>query len=180
MKLQEHYLKNVVPAMCEQFGYKNVMRVPRIVKVVLNVGVSSALKDAKAQESIKETLRLVSGQLPVAREAKKSISNFKIRKGQVVGFSVTLRGRRMQDFLERLIHLTFPRVRDFRGLRPESVDKKGSFSVGFSESVAFPEIRAGELERQHGMEITVVTNAKNREEGYALLKHLGFPFRDKK
>lgn len=176
--IQEHYKATVIPAMQEQFGYKNVMAVPRIIKVVLNVGVSSSLKDAKAQETIKETLRIITGQAVVARKARISISNFKIRKGQIVGFTTTLRGKRMYDFLERLINLTFPRVRDFRGLNPNSVDERGSFTVGFHEAVAFPEIKAGEIERQHGLEITVVTNAKSGEKGRALLKYMGFPFKN--
>ena len=162
--------------MREKFGFKNRMAVPRVVKIVLNVGVSSKLKDSKAQETIKDTLKTVSGQNPVARSAKKSVSNFKIRQGQTVGFMVTLRGARMYDFLEKLIKLTFPRMRDFRGLRSTSFDARGNFTIGLRESSAFPEIKAGDIERQHGLEITVVTNASNREHGFELLRLMGFPF----
>ena len=162
--------------MREKFGFKNPMAVPRVVKIVLNVGVSSHLKDSKAQETIKDTLKTVTGQNPVAKSAKKAVSNFKIRKGQTVGMMVTLRGPRMYDFLEKLIHLTFPRMRDFRGLRSTSFDERGNFTVGLRESSAFPEIKAGDIERQHGLEITIVTNAPNREQGLELLRLMGFPF----
>lgn len=178
MNIKEHYQKNVIPAMKEKFGYKNSLAVPRIVKVVINSGISSASKDPKARDAVKETLRLISGQQPSARKARKSISDFKIRQGQIIGFTVTLRGRRMYDFLERLLHFTFPRTRDFRGLNPDSVDASGNFSFGFNEAVAFPETRAGEVERQHGLEITVVTDAGKIEPGYELLKLMGFPFKE--
>lgn len=163
--------------MQEKFGIANRMAVPRIVKVVVHVGVSAQQKDTKVIEMMKDTLKLVTGQTPVERTAKKSISNFKIRKGQVVGFMVTLRGARMYDFLEKLIHLTLPRMRDFRGLQGTSFDEHGNFSIGLRESMAFPEIKAGDLERQHGMEVTVATNAHTREEGRALLTLFGFPFK---
>lgn len=177
MNLKEHYQKNVIPAMQEKFGYKNRMTVPRPEKVILNIGISASTKDPKAIESAKETLRMISGAQPAARVARKSISNFKIRRGQTVGLIVTLRGRRMYDFLERLIKLTLPRTRDFRGLDSRLVDRSGNLSLGLREAVAFPEAKAGEIERQHGLEITVVTNANNREEGLELLRLMGFPFR---
>ncbi|MDO8505455.1 MAG: 50S ribosomal protein L5 [bacterium] len=176
MNIKEHYDTKVIPEMREKFGFKNRMAVPRIIKIVLNVGVSSKLKDSKVQETIKDTLKTVSGQNAVARTAKKSVSNFKIRQGQTVGFMVTLRGNRMYDFLEKLIKLTFPRMRDFRGLRSTSFDARGNFTIGLRESSAFPEIKAGDMERQHGLEITVVTNASNREQGFELLRLMGFPF----
>ena len=176
MRIKEHYDTKVIPAMQEKFGFKNRMAVPRVVKIVLNVGVSSNLKDSKAQETIKDTLKTVSGQNPVAKSAKKSVSNFKIRKGQTVGLMVTLRGPRMYDFLEKLINLTFPRMRDFRGLRSTSFDERGNFTLGLRESSAFPEIKAGDIERQHGLEITVVTNASNRQQGLEMLRLMGFPF----
>ena len=179
MSLKEHFEKIVIPALREQFGYANRLTVPHIVKVVLNVGISAGNKDPKAKETIQETLRLITGQMSVAKLAKKSISNFKIRQGQTVGLMVTLRGKRMYDFLEKLVHLTFPRLRDFRGLTPTSFDERGNYSLGLRESVAFPEIKAGDSERQHGLEITVTTTAKSRKEGYALLKLMGFPFREK-
>lgn len=178
MSMQEHYRTQVVSVLKERFGYKNVMAVPKIVKVVLNIGVPSGVKEQKALQVMSETLRTIAGQNPVARPAKKSISNFKVRKGQTVGFKVTLRGKRMYDFLEKFVRLTLPRVRDFRGLDSKMVDRRGSFSIGFREAVAFPEVKAGELEHQHGLEVTVVTTAKKREEGLALLKLMGFPFRE--
>jgi len=146
---------------------------------VLNVGISSGQKDQKYLETVKETLRMISGQEPQARGARKSISNFKIREGQTVGLRVTLRGPRMYHFLEKLIKVTFPRSRDFRGLSPTTFDAHGNFTLGLRESVAFPEIKAGELAHAHGIEIGVVTTAKNKEEGLALLKQMGFPFREK-
>lgn len=176
LTFKEHYQQVAIPALQEQFGYKNRLAAPRVIKAVVNVGISSGLKDTKVLESVKETLRMITGQQPVERKARKSISNFKIRQGQVVGLSVTLRGSRMNDFLDRLVHLAFPRVRDFRGLKTTMVDGRGNLTVGFRESVAFPEVRAGETERQHGLEVTVVTNARKREEGLELLRLMGFPF----
>lgn len=179
MNIREHYSTKVVDGMKEKFHYRNIMAVPRLIKVVLNVGISSAKNDPKVMETVKDTLRLITGQQPAERKAKKSISNFKIRKGQVVGLTVTLRGKRMYDFVEKLISLTLPRVRDFRGLREETLDSHGNLTIGLREAVSFPEIKAGDMERQHGIEITVVTNAKKKEEGLALFKLLGFPFRSK-
>ncbi len=177
MTFKENYRTSVVPALQARFGYKNIMAVPRLIKVVVNVGISSAHKDPKIIEGVRETIRLTTGQQPVERKARKSISNFKIRKGQTVGLMVTLRGNRMYHFVEKLIKLTLPRVRDFRGLQPTSMDERGNYTLGFRESVAFPEVRAGELDRQHGLEVTIVTNAHSKEEGLALLKLMGFPFR---
>lgn len=179
MSLKEYYQKNVIPALQEKFGYRNRMATPSVVKVVLNVGIPAGAKDPKFLESAKETLRTISGQQPVERVARKSISNFKIRAGQTVGLMVTLRGARMYDFLEKLIRLALPRIRDFRGIPASSVDPRGNLTIGLREAVAFPEIKAGELERQHGLEVTVVTNAKTREVGLELLRLMGFPFREK-
>lgn len=179
MTLKEHYQKNVIPKLKEKFGYKNIMAVPRVKKVVVNIGIPSSQKDTKIIENVQETLRLITGQNPVARKARKSIASFKIRQGQDIGFMVTLRGNRMYDFLERLTKLTFARIRDFRGLNPNSFDANGNWSMGFRESVAFPEAAAGDTARQHGLEIVVVTTAKNKEEGLELLKGIGFPFREK-
>ena len=177
MTLKEHYHNQVVPALMAKFGYTNRMAVPRVLKVVLNVGISAGNKDPKFLESVKGTLRQITGQQPVERQARKSISNFKIRQGQVVGVMVTLRGPRMYDFLDKLIHLSLPRVRDFRGLQTSAVDAQGNFTLGLREAVAFPETKAGDMERQHGLEITVATNARKHETGLELLKLLGFPFR---
>ncbi len=176
--LADHYKKSVVPALKERFGYKNVYQVPRLDKVVLNVGLPAGSKDAKLAETAEQVLRRISGQQPVKTLAKKSISNFKIRKGMVVGLMVTLRGKRMEAFAEKLIHITLPRVRDFRGLSPKALDGRGNLSIGFKEFIAFPEIHPDEVERLHGLEVAVVTTAKTRDEGFALLKLLGFPFKD--
>ena len=179
INLKEHYNKVVIAAMQAKFGYKNILAVPHIQKVVLNVGLGSALKDQKFFESAKDTLRIITGQKSIERKARKSIANFKIRKGQTIGLSVTLRGIRMYHFIERFIKFTLPRVRDFRGLDFKALDKEGNLTVGLREVSAFPEIRAGEAERQHGLEITVVHNAATHEEGLELLKLMGFPFRTK-
>lgn len=164
--------------MVATFGYKNPMAVPKLTKVAINVGLSHGIKDPKFLDIAEGTVRRITGQQPVRTEAKKSISNFKIRKGMIVGMAVTLRGKRMYDFVEKLVRVTFPRIRDFRGLKPSSFDKRGNFTVGFRENIAFPEIRPDEIERLHGLEITVVTTAKNKEEGVALLKNIGFPFNE--
>lgn len=177
MILKEHYQHNVIPAMQAKFGFKNRLAVPRLIKVAVNVGISAANKDQKFLETAKETLRTICGQQPIERKARLSISGFKVRKGQIVGLQTTLRGPRMHDFLDKLLHLAFPRVRDFRGLQESAVDAGGNLTIGFREAVAFPEVKAGDMERQHGLEITVVTNAKKREQGLELFKLLGFPFR---
>lgn len=176
--LAQHYTKTVVPALKAQFGYTNAHEVPRLVKVVLNVGLPAGSKDAKLAETAEQVLRRISGQQPVKTLAKKSISNFKIRQGMVVGAMVTMRGKRMEAFVEKLIHITLPRVRDFRGLSPKTLDGGGNFSIGFKEFIAFPEIAPDEVERLHGLEVSVVTTAKTQEEGFALLKLLGFPFKE--
>jgi large subunit ribosomal protein L5 len=176
MSLQEKYKKEVIKALKTEFGLKNDLSVPRVTKALVTVGLSSKNKDPKLVETVENTLLRITGQRPAKTAAKKSISNFKIRKGMTVGFMVTLRGHRMYDFLDKLVNLTLPRVRDFRGLPRKSVDHKGNLSIGFREHVAFPEIRPDEVERLHGLGITVVTNAKSREKGLALFAGLGFPF----
>lgn len=178
-RLHTHYRKKVVPALREQFGYANVNAVPRLVKAVLNVGVSASQKDSKFLESATATLTRITGQKPAPTVAKKSISNFKVRQGMTVGLKVTLRGNRMYDFVDKLISVTLPRVRDFRGLSPNALDSRGNLAIGFRESIAFPEVRSDEVERLHGLEVSVVTSAKTRDEGLAFLKALGFPFREK-
>lgn len=178
-QFSDHYQKEVVPALKKQFGYSHDAAVPRIRKVVLNVGISVQKKDPKTEETVRETLRRITGQQPVTTLAKQSISNFKIRKGMVVGMQVTLHGKRMQDFISRFVNITLPRVRDFRGLNPDSIDPRGNCTIGFRESIAFPEMRSDEIERVHGLEVTIVTDAKNKERALALLRLLGFPFRDK-
>lgn len=174
--LQEKYKKQVMPALKEKFGYKNVNATPKVLKVIVNVGTSHGLKDPKFNEFVENTLIRITGQKPVKTLAKQSISNFKIRKGQVVGMMVTLRGHRMYDFVDKLVNITFPRIRDFRGLDPKHIDKHGNLNLGFKENISFPEIKSDEVERLHGLQITLTTSAKSREEGLELFKLLGFPF----
>ena len=175
-RIKEKYKKEVTPVLKEKFGYKNNLAVPRIEKVIINIGTGQGLKDAKFNEVVEDTLRRITGQRPIKVRAKKSISNFKIRQGLVVGMMVTLRGRRMDDFVDKLINVTLPRVRDFRGLALRSVDPQGNLNVGFTEHIAFPEIKSDEIEKIHGLQISVVTTAKTREESLELLRLLGFPF----
>ncbi len=173
---KEFYLKEVAPALAKELGTKNTLAVPKVLKVVLNVGMSQALKDVKYGDTIESTLKRISGQNPVKRLAKKSISNFKIREGMTVGMMVTLRGKRMYDFLDKFIHVSIPRIRDFRGLSTNLVDHAGNMSLGFKEHLIFPEIKTDEVERIHGIQVTLTTNARTKEEGIALFKKLGFPF----
>ena len=176
MNLKERYQQEAVPLLKKAFGLKNAMSAPRITKVVVSVGLSQGLKDAKVLDTIEQTLQRITGQKPVKTEAKKSIASFKIRQGMVVGTMVTLRGARMWDFLTRLFQATFPRIRDFRGISPKQMDERGNISVGFRENLAFPEIHPDEVERVHGLQVTISTNAGSRERGTVLLKALGFPF----
>ena len=171
------YFDKVVPGLKGKFGYKNNLEVPRPLKVVVNVGTTQALKDAKYFDTIVTTLSRITGQKPVPCLARKSIAAFKIREGQVIGEKVTLRGQRMYDFLEKIIKIAIPRIRDFRGLSPDCLDTKGNLSLGFSEHIIFPEIKPDEIERIHGLEVTVVTNAQTQAEALELFKLLGFPFR---
>jgi large subunit ribosomal protein L5 len=178
--LYEHYKKTVVPKLREQLKIKNIHAVPRLSKVVLNVGAGKALSDSRFYEVIEDVLTRITGQRPQKTKAKTSISSFKIRQGMVVGFRDTLRGNRMYDFVEKLINITLPRVRDFRGLSLRSFDGKGNYSIGFREYIPFPEIRSDEIEKIHGIEVTIHTTAKSNEEGLALLSILGFPFEVKR
>lgn len=178
MSLIEKYNKEIVPALTEKFAYKNVSEVPKIQKVTLNVGINAARRDAKFLEVVESVLTRISGQKPVKCRARKSVSNFKIREGMVVGMMVTLRGQRMYDFLEKLIKITFPRVRDFRGISIKHVDRAGNLNLGFKEFSPFPEIGLDEVENMHGLEVSITTNAKKREEGQELFRLFGFPFKD--
>ncbi len=178
MALHAYYKSTVVPALQKEFGYANPHAVPTVRQVTVNVGLGKGLKDAKYLETAESTLRRITGQQPVKTKSRLSISNFKIRKGMVVGMKVTLRGKRMWDFLEKTIKVTLPRVRDFRGVSPNAFDESGNYSLGFAEHIAFPEIRSDEVEVIHGLQVTVGTTATSTEEGRSLLKHLGFPFRD--
>ncbi len=176
MQFKSVYTKEIVPKLKTQFGVKNTLAVPRLEKVVINVGLSKGLKDAAFIDAAESTLTRITGQKPVKTKAKKSISNFKIRQGMVIGMMVTLRGKRMYDFIEKLITITLPRVRDFRGISPKHVDKNGNLNLGIREHLAFPEIKADEIDRLHGLEIAIVTNAHDRARGLALFEALGFPF----
>lgn len=175
--LSTMYKETVVPAMKEQFGYNNLMEVPSIEKVTINVGYGRHHKDKAFIENVENTLRNITGQAPTHNLAKKSISNFKIREGVAVGASVTLRGEAMYTFLYKLIHMTLPRVRDFRGISPKSFDKQGNYSLGITDSTAFPEITGEAADKSHGLEIVITTSAHSKDEGLALLTAFGFPFK---
>lgn len=174
--LYETYKKEVVPALKKELGVKNVNQVPKIVKVVVNAGIGRFVKEANFIDTVEKNLTRITGQKPIRTRAKKAISNFKIREGQEIGVTVTLRGARMYHFLERLTKVTFPRVRDFHGITDKGFDRQGNFTYGFKENVSFPEIKMDEIEKMHGLQIIVNTTAKNKTEGKALLSHLGFPF----
>ncbi len=180
MRLQERYTKEIVPALMKELGVSNRFQVPRVVKVTLNAGIGQSLQDASFRDMVVDTFVRISGQKPVLTKARKSISSFKVREGQIIGVKVTLRGRRMYDFLEKLVGVALPRIRDFRGLDPEAFDATGNYTVGIKEHLVFPEIDPDKVNRIHGLEVVVTTSARNKEEGYALLKALGFPFRNKK
>lgn len=178
MSLHEHYQKNVIKSLEQSLGVKNIHAVPKVEKVVLNIGLSKSLSDRAFTDIAVNTLQRITGQKPVLTKAKKSISNFKIREGMVVGAMVTLRGQKMYDFLDKMINITFPRIRDFHGLDPKKgFDGHGNFSIGFREHIVFPEIKSDEIEKLHGLEVAVRTTAKNNNECLALLRALGFPFK---
>ncbi|RMI17187.1 MAG: 50S ribosomal protein L5 [Calditrichaeota bacterium] len=176
-RLKKKYREEIVPALMKRFGYKNVMQVPRLVKINLNMGVGEAVQDPKELERAMEDLAVISGQKPAWTTARKSISNFKLRKGMKIGCRVTLRGDRMYEFLDRFISLAVPRIRDFRGLSDKSFDGHGNYSVGVREQIIFPEVNVDKIDKIRGLDITFVTNAKSDEEAYELLKHFGMPFR---
>ncbi len=177
MRLIEKYQKEIIPQLKEKLGVKNILALPRIKSVVVNVGVGRFTKDKAHIDNVVESLTNITGQKPVLCEAKKSISAFKIRQGNVVGVKVTLRGRRMYDFIEKLVNITFPRIRDFRGISEKAVDNYGNMAIGFKEHLAFPEIKIDEISKQHGLEVCVSTTAKNCETGLELFRLLGFPFK---
>ncbi len=175
-RLQEQYNKEFAPKIKEQFGYKNVMQVPKITKVVLNVGVGKFIKDAKFIESIKNDLAQITGQKPVETKARKSIAGFKLREGQVVGIVVTLRGTRMYSFLDKLINISLPRVKDFRGVSPQGFDGRGNYHLGLKEQIVFPEVSPDALDHIFGLEISIVTTAGKDEPARELLRLMNFPF----
>ncbi|HEY81533.1 MAG TPA: 50S ribosomal protein L5 [Caldilineae bacterium] len=178
-RLKERYQNEVVPAMMERFGYKNVMQVPRLVRVSVNIGLGEALQNPKAIEYATNDLMVIAGQKPVVRRARKSIATFKLREGNPIGVSVSLRGRRMWDFLDRLMNIALPRQRDFQGVSPDSFDGHGNYSLGLQEQLVFPEIDYDSIDKIRGMGVTIVTTAKTDEEGRELLRLLGMPFKKK-
>jgi large subunit ribosomal protein L5 len=177
VRLQDSYKSRIVPQLTKEFGYATIMAVPRMEKIVISMGIGRATQDKKYLELAKKDLALISGQQPVACKAKKSVSNFKVREGQETGLKVTLRGVRMYEFMDRLINLAIPRVRDFRGLSPNSFDGRGSYSMGLAEQSVFPEINPAKVEFQQGMNITFCTTARTDEEARRLLILFGMPFR---
>ncbi len=179
MRLKEKYQKEIVPALKSELGVKNNMLVPRLTKVVINVGFGRHFKEKEYIASVEKALNKISGQKPVMTKAKKSISAFKIREGLVIGAKVTLRGQRMYDFVEKLISITFPRVRDFRGIDAKAIDKRGNLTIGFKEHVCFPEIRVEEIDNVFGLEVCLSSNTKSYAEGLALWNSFGFPFKKK-
>ncbi len=176
-RLKERYLKEVVPELMKELSYNNVMQVPRLEKIVLNVGLGEAITNIKLLESAQEELTRIAGQKAVITKAKKSIAGFKLRKGMPIGCRVTLRGDRMYEFLDRLISIAIPRIRDFRGLPSRSFDGRGNYAMGIREQYIFPEIEYDKVEMVHGLDVVICTTAKTDEEGKALLRALGMPFR---
>jgi large subunit ribosomal protein L5 len=175
-QLKDRYKKEVIPAMMERMGYKNVMQVPHLEKVVLNIGLGEAITNAKALEAGETDLAAISGQHPVITRSKRSISAFRLRAGMAIGVKVTMRGRRMWDFFEKLVTITLPRVREFAGVPRNSFDGRGNYTLGFKEQIVFPEIEFDKVDKLRGLEIVIVTTAKTDEEGRNLLELLGMPF----
>ena len=175
-RLEEHYHKNIHPSMVEKFNYKNKFEVPKLTKVVINIGVGEAVKDSKKIDSAIKEITAISGQKPVITRAKKAIATFKLREGMPIGVKVTLRKSHMYEFIDRLINVALPRVRDFRGLNGKSFDGNGNYSLGLKEQIVFPEIDYDNIDTIRGMDICVVTTAKSDEEGKELLKNFDFPF----
>jgi large subunit ribosomal protein L5 len=176
-QLQEKFKTEIIKQLQEELGIKNPHAVPMLKKIIINMGVKDALLDKKNIEKQAEILSLISGQKPKITRAKKAISSFKLREGDEIGLVVTLRGKRMYDFYQKLINIVFPRFRDFHGVKKESFDGHGNFTLGFAEATVFPEVDPTKIDRIQGLEVTIVTNAKSDERGYALLKALGMPFR---
>jgi large subunit ribosomal protein L5 len=176
-RLKEKYLKEVIPVMMKEFLYKNVMQVPKVQKVVLNVGLGEAIQNIKLLDAAQKELSLITGQKAVVTKAKKSIASFKLRKGVPIGCKVTLRGNMMYEFLDRLIGLAIPRIRDFKGVSGRSFDGRGNYSQGFKEQFIFPEIDYDKVEMVHGIDVTICTTAKTDRESKSLLSYLGMPFR---
>ena len=179
MDLKEKYNKEVVPALKEKFGYKSIMEVPKLEKIVINMGVSDVKDNSKALDVAMGDLTLIAGQKPIVTKAKKSIAAFKLREGMNIGCKVTLRNKKMYDFATKLFNVALPRVRDFRGVNPNSFDGRGNYNMGVKEQIIFPEIEYDKIDKVRGMDIVFVTTAKTDEEAYALLEMLGLPFAEK-
>jgi large subunit ribosomal protein L5 len=177
-RLKQRYREEIISALRNEFGWANIMQVPTVAKVVVNMGVGDAARDAKLIEGAVRDLAVITGQKPAVTKARKSIAQFKLREGMPIGAHVTLRGDRMWEFLDRLTAIALPRIRDFRGLSPKQFDGKGNYTFGLNEQSMFHEIDQDKIDRVRGMDITVVTTASNDDEGRALLKHLGFPFKE--
>lgn len=176
-RLKVMFREKVLPAMMKEFGYRNPMQVPRIERIVLNVGMGEAVQNVKLLESAASELEQITGQKPVLTRAKKAIAGFKLREGVPIGVKVTLRGARMHEFMDRLVAVALPRIRDFRGISPKAFDGRGNYTLGLKEQLTFPEIKYDDIASIHGMDITFVTSAKRNDEAKALLAHLGMPFR---
>ena len=177
-RLKEKYQSQIVPALVEEFGYENIMQVPRVTKLTLNMGVGEAAQDAKALEEASKQLGQITGQKPEVRRARKSVANFKLRAGMPVGLRVTLRGDRMWEMLDRLVSIALPRIRDFRGIPASAFDGRGNFNLGLREQIIFPEIDYDKIDRVRGLDIAITTTAETDDEGRVLLKKLGMPFRE--
>ncbi|MBP5153424.1 MAG: 50S ribosomal protein L5 [Lachnospiraceae bacterium] len=175
-RLKEFYASDIVPAMVKKFGYKNIMQVPKLDKIVVNMGVGEAKENAKLLESAMKDMQIITGQKPIMTTAKKSVANFKIREGMKIGCKVTLRGDRMYEFADRLINLALPRVRDFRGVNPNSFDGRGNYALGIREQLIFPEIEYDKIDKTRGMDVIFVTTAKTDEEARELLRLFNMPF----
>jgi large subunit ribosomal protein L5 len=177
-RLKEYYLEKVVPSLKKEFQYKNIMEIPSLQKIIVNMGLGEAISDVKVLDSAANELLAISGQKPIITKARKSIAGFKLRAGMSIGCMVTLRKERMYEFYDRLVNVALPRVKDFRGVSGKSFDGRGNYALGIKEQIIFPEINYDKIDKVRGMNIVVVTSAKSDEEGKALLKHLGMPFRD--
>lgn len=178
-RLRVRYTEEIVPKLIDEFGFSNVMEVPRLEKIVLNMGLGEAVRDSRLLEVAMRDLETIAGQKPIATRARKSLASFKLRAGMPIGAKTTLRGTRMWEFCDRLLSIALPRIRDFRGLNPNAFDGQGNYTMGVNEQLIFPEIDYDKVERQLGMDITFATTARDPEEGYALLRELGFPFRQR-
>jgi len=176
-RLKEKYQNEIVPALLKAYEYRNIMEVPRITKVIVNIGMGSEMENAKAIEAAAADLAMITGQKPILTKAKKSIAAFKLREGRIIGTKVTLRGERMWAFLDRLMNVALPRVRDFRGVSPNSFDGRGNYTLGLKDQLVFPEIEYDKIDKIRGMEITIVTTAKNDDHGRSLMQLFGMPFR---